>query len=452
MTDLRSHTTSTGLLRDAVHPGDAAYDVARQGFNLAVDQRPAAIAHPRDAEEVRALVLDARATGLRVAVQGGSHNAGPQGALEDALLIRTTRMDGVEIDSLGRRARVQAGVRWGAVVDAAAPHGLAALHGSSPTVGVVGYSLGGGLGWLAREHGLQANRVTAIELVTADGGWHRVDAQHEPELFWALRGGGGNFGVVTALEFDLLPVAGAYAGWLAWDWTQAERVLTRWAEWCGDAPRSATTAARILQLPPLPELPEPIRGRQLVVVDGAILGDPEEAATILAPLRDLRPELDTFATVPAAALARLHGDPEDPMPSVTDTRMLRALPSGAVSAFCAAAGADSGSTLVVAELRQLGGAVSDPAAAGGATTHLDGAFMAFAVGVAATPEMAAGARRQAADVMAGLDAWSSARPYLNFVEEPFDTACAFAPDVVARLRALREQVDPDGLLLPNHVV
>ncbi len=445
-------TTTTGALARAIRPGDASYDAARQTFNLAVDQRPAAIAHPHDADEVAALVLAARRAGLRVAVQGGAHNPGPQGTLEDALLLRTDRMAAVHVDPVVRRARVQAGARWGAVVDAAAPHGLAALHGSSPTVGVVGYSLGGGLGWLAREHGLQANHVTAIELVTADGGQRRVDADHEPELFWALRGGGGNFGVVTALEFSLVPLTSAYAGWLAWDWTQAERVIGAWARWCADAPRSVTTSARILQLPPLPHLPEPIRGRKLVVIDGAILGDATAAAGELAALRALEPEIDTFASVPAPALARLHGDPEDPMPAVSDTAMLRELPAEAVAAFCAAAGATSGSDLVAAELRQIGGAVGEPAAHGGATSHLDGAFLAFAVGIAAGPELAAHSRGQAARLMQALAPWSGARPYLNFVEEPYDVRRSFTPDAYARLRAVRAQVDPDGLFRPNHVL
>ena len=153
--EISTYLQHAATLGGAITPDDARYDTARFGFNLAVDQRPAAVAYPRDAAEVQALVRAARAAGLRVAVQGGAHNAGPQGSLEDAVLLRTTQMDGVEIDPVARRARVEAGVLWEPVVDAAAEHGLATLHGSSPDVGVVGYSLGGGLGFLARRHGLQ---------------------------------------------------------------------------------------------------------------------------------------------------------------------------------------------------------------------------------------------------------------------------------------------------------
>ena len=193
-------------------PGDDGYDAARQAFNLAVDQRPAAVAYPADEHEVAAIVRAAREHGLRVAPQATGHNAGPLGSLDRSILVKTSGIGGVEIDAVNRIARVGAGVLWEEVVDAAAPYGLIALHGSSPNVSVTGYSLGGGMGWLARSHGLQANSVTAIELVTADGELVRTDAQHDPELFWALRGGGGNFGIVTALEFRLYPLSEVYAG------------------------------------------------------------------------------------------------------------------------------------------------------------------------------------------------------------------------------------------------
>ena len=314
-------------------PGDDGYDAARQGFNLAVDQRPAAVAYPADAHEVAEIVKAARANGLRVAPQATGHNAGPLGSLDRSILVKTSGLGGVEIDAADRTARVGAGVLWEEVVNAAAPYGLIALHGSSPNVSVTGYSLGGGMGWLARSHGLQANSVTAIELVTAEGELVRTDAQHDPELFWALRGGGGNFGIVTALEFRLYPLSEVYAGMMLWDWTEAERVLTAWAAWAVDAPDHVTTSFRIMQLPPLEELPEFLRGRSVVIIDGAVQGDP----AVLDPLRALDPELDLFGMVPAPALVRIHQDPEDPMPSVGATALISALPVEAVEALIAVA-------------------------------------------------------------------------------------------------------------------
>jgi FAD/FMN-containing dehydrogenase len=431
--------------------GNPDYESARASFNLAVDQRPAAIAYPSTAAEVAEFVGYARGAGLRVAVQSGAHNAGPQGDLRDALLIRTNRMDAVSIDPVRRIARAEAGVRWEAVVNAAAEHGLSALHGSSPTVGVVGYSLGGGLSWQARKRGLQANHVTAIELVLADGSRRRVDNDHDPELLWALRGGLGNFGVVTAIEFRLFPVTEIYAGWLAWDWQHARLVLNGWAEWTRIVPDEVTTSARILQLPPLPELPEPIRGRQLVVIDGAILGDTQAAGQLLGPLRDLNPELDTFGPVPMPALCRMHGDPEDPCPYHGHSAMLSELTPEGVEAFVAAVGPQSQSTLAVAELRQLGGALGRPVG-GGATSHFDGAYLAFALGMAFDPEMAARTSSDVRRVLGALAPWTEGRPYLNFVERKTDVSEAFCPSSWARLQEVRRRVDPERIFRANHVI
>ncbi len=211
------------LCGGAVHlPGDPGYDAARVPWNVAVQQRPAAVVYPASADEVVEVVRAASAAGLRVAPQGTGHNAGPLGDLADTVLVRTSAMREVTVDAASRTARVGAGALWIDVVEAVAPFGLAALHGSSPDVGVVGYSLGGGIGWYARALGMATNSVTAVELVTADGRLVRADAEHEPDLFWAVRGGGGNFGVVTAMEFRLYPIETAFAGMLVWDRTDAE--------------------------------------------------------------------------------------------------------------------------------------------------------------------------------------------------------------------------------------
>ena len=203
-----------------VSPADSGYDEARAAWNLAADQRPAAVAIPHNDTDVAFAVAYAREAGLRVSVQGTGHNPLPLGDMAGSLLIKTSRMRRVDIDPGARRARVQAGAIWSDVAGPANAHGLAALVGSSPDVGVVGYSLGGGIGYLGRKHGIATNSITAIELVTADGEHVRVDASHDPDLFWALRGGGGNFGVVTAMEFKLYPVSSLYGGWLIWPWEQ----------------------------------------------------------------------------------------------------------------------------------------------------------------------------------------------------------------------------------------
>ncbi len=436
-----------------VHPaGQPTYDGARLPWNVAVDQRPAAVAEPRTADDVVAVVRAARATRLRVAAQGTGHNAGPLALqdLSDVVLIRTGALDGVTVDPERRVARVGAGVVWEAVVDAAAEHGLAALHGSSPDVGVVGYTLGGGTFVYSRALGLACHSLVAAELVLADGSAVRASADENPELFWALRGGGGSFGVVTALELQLFELPTVHAGMLLWDGSRAEEVLRAWAAWAPGAPDEVTTSLRFLNVPPLPELPEFVRGRQVVAVDGAVLDSDERAAEVLAPLRALEPELDTFARVPAAAVVRLHMDPEGPTPSVSDSLLLDDLPDDAIDALLAAAGPGSGSSLLAAEVRQLGGALGRPAS--GALTHLDGRFLVFGVAVAPTPEAAAQGRADAARLVEALRPWSHGRAYANFVESGLDEASAYDDAALARLRAVRDAVDPERRIVANHPV
>ena len=444
---LRAHCS--GIV---VTPEDPGWDEARQAWNLVVDQRPVAVVVVESADDVIAVMRFAREAGLRVAPQTTGHNAAPLGDLGSTILVRTSALQGVSIDAAARRARVGAGVIWQDVMEAAGAHGLAALAGSSPDVGVVGYSLGGGMGWLSRRHGLAANSVLAVELVTPDGRLVRADADHEPDLFWALRGGGGNFGVVCALEFALYPMPEVYAGALAWDWSHAERVLRRWSEWAPGAPDDVTTSARIMQLPPLPEIPAPLRGRRLVMIDGAYAGPSADAERVLAPLRELAPEIDVFGSMPPAGLVHVHGDPEHPVPAMSDHAMLGSLPPEAISAFVAAAGPDSGSRLLAAELRQLGGALGRPAPSHGALPMLDAAFALFGVGMAMTPEMAAATVADGQRLVAAMAPWSNGRSYLNFREGPTDVASGYREDVLHRLGRIRAAVDPGSLMHANHQI
>ncbi|MCB0913218.1 MAG: FAD-binding oxidoreductase [Propionibacteriaceae bacterium] len=432
-------------------PGDPGYDAARTPWNVAVEQRPAAVAVPTSAEEVVEVVRAAAGAGLKVAPQSTGHNAGPlSGRLADTVLLRLSDFTGVSVDPVRQVARVVGGTVWEPVVAAAAAHGLAVMHGSSPDVGVAGFTLGGGLSWYARSAGLTCNHMVAAEVVLADGSLVRADAEHHSGLFWALRGGSGNFGVVTALELRLLPIADAYAGMLLWDGAHASTVCRAWADWTHGLAEEVTTSLRLLSLPPLPELPEFIRGRQLVVVDGAVLASDERAVELLDPLRVLHPELDTFGRVPASALGRIHMDPEGPTPGVSDHLILDDVDAAAVDALIAAAGAESGSTLLAAELRHLGGALGRPASGGGALDRLPGGYTGYFVAVAATPELGARGRSDAARAVAALQPWSSGRRFSNFVEEPVGATAVFEPDALARLRTLRSELDPAGVFRANH--
>ncbi|WP_395692617.1 FAD-binding oxidoreductase [Nocardioides sp.] len=444
-----------GLLGGRVHlPGDAGYDAARVPWNVAVDQRPAAVAFPRTAAEVSTVVRVAAESGLRVAAQSTGHNAGPLAAqgLDDVVVVRTSEMGTAIADPVRGIVRVEGGAIWEPAVDAAAAHGKAVLHGSSPDVGIAGYSLGGGIGWYARKLGLATNSLTAVELVVADGSLVRCDATTNAELFWAVRGGGGNFGVVTALEFRMFDIPTAYAGMLVWQLAEIEPVLREWAAWAPGAPDEVTTAFRAMRLPDMPDLPDFLRGQQLVVIDGAVLGSDERGEELLAGLRAHRPFLDTFARVPAASLVRLHMDPEGGVPFASDSSMLSSFPDAAVDAFIAEAGPDATTSLLMAEIRQLGGALARPHEGGGVLAKLDAQFLTFGGGMAMTPEVGAQAHADAVRLTGALAPFATGRQYGNFAENPVDTRSIYDADVWTQLTGIRSAVDPHGLFVANHRV
>jgi FAD/FMN-containing dehydrogenase len=433
-----------------VLPGDETWDQARQAWNLAADQHPELVALPRSAGDVQAIVDYARSRGLRIAMQGTGHNATPMGPLDGTVLVKTSEMRAVEIDEAHCVARIEAGALWSDVTAPASEAGLAALAGSSPDVGVVGYTLGGGLSWLGRKYGLAANRLLAVELVTADGRLVRATRHDQPELFWALRGGGGNFGAVVAIEFELIPLRKVYAGMLLFDWENAREIMHTWREWTSTVPESVTTSFRIMQLPPLPELPDFLRGRKLVIIDGAIVEGDERAAEILAPLRALGPEMDTFASMPPVGLSYIHMDPEEPMPGISDSALLSSLPAEAVDAIIDVAGPGSGSPLVMVELRHIGGALGRYA--GGAVSRFEGEYLYFAGGVPVDAALVAAIEARFALVAGALEPYTNGRQYLNFAERPHNPAAFYGEETYARLRRVKAQVDPLEIFRGNHQI
>ncbi|WP_394553256.1 FAD-binding protein [Agromyces sp. MMS24-JH15] len=446
-----------------VIPGDAGWDEARAAWNLAVDQRPVAVVVARSAIDVARTVDLARSLGLGVAPQATGHNAGPLVAahgLADVILLRTHELRGVRIDAAARVARVEAGALWGDVVEAAAPHGLAPLAGSSHDVGVVGYTLGGGVSWLARSQGLAANRVLAAEVVTADGRIRRIDAEHESDLFWAIRGGGGDFAVVTALEFGLLPIAEAVAGTLFFPLERADEVLHAWARWTRSIPDTVTSVGRVLRFPALPELPPFLAGKSFAVVEVVLLESAATADGLLEPLRALGPDIDTVHLQPIPELLQLHMDPPGPTPGIGGGLALADLPDAAVDAFLDAVGPDSGTLLVSAEIRQLGGRVRPDAARAAAAAEglplpgvvagLDAGYLVYGVGIA-VPEIVEGVRASIARLVDGLAPWHAELDYLNFVEDRAD-AGRFFGDRLEQLRHLKRAVDPTRVIRSNHAV
>ncbi|HEX8085496.1 MAG TPA: FAD-binding oxidoreductase [Solirubrobacteraceae bacterium] len=451
-TDITAHDIDllrAAVVGEVVVPGDETYETARLAWNLTARQRPAVIVVPDRPDDVLAAVRFAREHGLRVAAQGTGHNAGPLGEAEDTVLIRTHKLRGVEIDVENRIARVEAGALWMDVTGPASEHGLAALAGSSPDVGVVGYSLGGGTGWLARKLGLATNSVTAIEMVTADGRLVRADEHEHADLFWALRGGGGSFGVVTAMEFRLYALESIVAGAMIWPAERSREVLHAWREWTATAPDEVTTSARIMNIPDMDGVPDMVRGRALVVIDGAVIGSVEEAGAILAPLRALEPEIDMFAPVPPVALSYIHMDPEEPIPGDSETAMLDAAPAELIDALVDRF--ESNPLLLLVELRHLGGALGRGHQSHGALDRFDGEYLFFAAGMS-VPEIAEPLRAQLAGVKEAVDAFGNGRGYLNFVEHPADASTFYRAATYARLRAVKSVYDPGNLFRANHEI
>jgi FAD/FMN-containing dehydrogenase len=462
MTDLKTDPALDQLAQLAldldgtlVRPADPGWDEARLAWHLDVDQRPLAVVLAESARDVVAVVVAADSNGWRVAPQGTGHNAGPLGDLSDSILLKTSRMRGVHVDPAARTARVEAGALWEDVTGVAAEHGLAALAGSSPDVGVVGYTLGGGLSWLARSHGLASSSVTAVELVTADGQLRRVDTEHEPDLFWAVRGGGGSFGVVTALEFRLYPITDIHAGVLFFPIERTAEVLHTWHAWLPSVPEAVTSVGRVLRFPPLPDLPPHLSGQSYVVVEAACQLSEAEADELLAPLRALGPAIDTFETVAMPALSQLHMDPPAPVPGRGDGLLLRDVTSDGIAAFVRAAGPHADSPLLSLELRHLGGAVRPGAVADqgvGAVEGLDADFAFFAVGFTPTPEATSAVEAAVTAAQHALAPWSTGRVYLNFAERHKAGDALFGPEVHARLRRVKAVYDPAELIHSNHPV
>ncbi|GAA2076962.1 FAD-binding oxidoreductase [Actinomadura alba] len=443
-------------------PGSRAYEDATQVFNLAAPAEPAAAATVRTVDQIRDVLRYAEREGLQIGVHTTGHASATARSMRGAVLIRT-QLDGtVELDTERRIARIPAGVRWGAAVQTIAPSGLAAPHGSAATVGVVGYLLRGGLSFYSRRVGLAVNSVRAIELVTADGSVRRTDDGNDPELFWALRGGGGGFGVVTAIEIELFPAAKVVTGATFWPAVHAPRLLPIWRRWAQDAPWDASTSLRILNLPDLPEVPPVLRGGPVLCIDGVIHCATEadvptarsHAEDLLGPLRAAaEPILDTWQVTDPATVLETHMDPADPVAVHGDHMLLDEIGDDGVAEFLRTAGAGSDSPLVLAGLRQLGGACSIPSPTGGVLDHLAARYAYSAAGVPADEAQEEAIARRCAAIRAALSPWDTGRTAPTFVENRRQPQRHLTRDQLTAVHRIRGRIDPYGRfrndIMPN---
>jgi FAD/FMN-containing dehydrogenase len=447
-------TLRAGLRGTAYAPGEEGYDDASRAWNLAAHQSPALVVMAGGAADVLASVRFAREAGIGVGVMATGHGVGAP--CDGGVLINTSGMRGVRVDPVSKTARVEAGALWSDVVREAEPHGLAGLMGSSSHVGVVGYTMGGGFGWLGRKYGFNAASVREADVVTAEGELVRLSAEENPDLFWGLGGGGGNFGIVTSLKFDLYPVGMLYGGDLIYPVEKAAEVLDAYARWSADLPDEMSTGVAFLNIPPLPALPEPLRGRSVIALRGCYCGDsPGDGEELLRPVRDELGEtiMDTFGPMPFAAMDSISMDPVDPMGARQHSEMLGELSPEAIETLLKLAGAGSESPLIMLELRQLGGALARTADRLSTMGVGDSRFIMNGVGPAFTPEMAEGVLAYLAHVADATRPFQTGDTYVNFMEldgaSPERVKAAYAPEDYERLVALKDRYDPDNLFRFN---
>ncbi|WP_435769404.1 FAD-binding oxidoreductase [Nocardioides sp. SYSU DS0651] len=421
----RLHTADDADLADHARP-----------WNLAVRQSVLAVAEPMSVDEVVALVRAARDAGLVLAPQASGHGA--SGNTADTVLVRTHRMRAVTVDPVRRTAVVGAGTSWGEVQAAAARHGLTGLPGSSPVVTVTGYTLGGGLSWFGRRHGWASDGVVAIEVVDATGTVRRVTADSEPELFWALRGGGGDYAFVTSLEITLHPASELHGGRMTWPVAAAADVLATFREVAAHAPRELTTWFELLHFP---------GSEPMVAVDATYLGAEAEARALLAPYDAIAGRFaDSRRRLGVDEIGTITAEPTDPAPGASRGELLRVLDDEAATALLK----DPIAPLLTVQVRHLGGALAEPS--DGPHGALEEPFALYLFGIPGSPEAAAAVRARQADLVHALgDRVTGRKPFSLLT--PGDTpAAAFPAATLERLRAVKRRWDPTALFRSNYPV
>jgi hypothetical protein len=403
-------------------PGDDGYDERRRALNPAVEHRPLAVVEALGAADIRAAVEAARRQTLPIAVQATGH--GTHTAIDGGILLHTGGMATVLVDPDRRTARVGPGARWAQVLAAAAPFGLAPLSGSSPSVGVTGYTLGGGMGWLARRFGLAAESVVRADVITADGRLVTTTADRNPDLFWALRGGGGNFGVVTSLEFRLYPVRSVFAGFAYFPASGAGEFLVRYRDWASDAPDAMSTAVVLRTMPDADDVPPALRGRRVLMLKAMYAGPPDSARRILTPLwsaagpalyDDMRPMAYADAAMGGTAARYLDFFPDLVDPVIDVLVGLRS----------------------TVEIRHWGGAIARPGIDAGPAGHRSAPFSVIAdEAVPGLPET--------------LRPYAIGGSFLNFLGDTGRTATAYTPENHRRLRVVKASYDPENVFRVGH--
>ncbi|MFI9552895.1 FAD-binding oxidoreductase [Nonomuraea endophytica] len=430
--DLRGVLKGRVLLAD-----DDGFEQAATAWNLTVRQPVAAVVEAADADDVAALVRYARRAGMTVTAQPSGHGA--SGDVDGLILLRTGLLNDVEVRAQERVVRVGAGAKWGQVLAATGPLGLTALSGSAPGVSVTGYTLGGGVGWFSRKHGFASDSVRAIHIVDADGEPGRVTAESDPELFWALRGGGGDFAVVTALELELYPMPILYGGRVIWPEHRTRQVYDAFLEITAEAPRELSVWINRLQPPGAPPM---------VTLDLAYLGEAAQGEDLLARIDKIEDAIsDSRGVVPIADLGGIAAEPTDPAPSIARAELLTGLDADAVELLLS----KPVEPLINLQIRHLGGALAEPSGGAGASGTLAEPYLLGLVGLG-LPQTADATRAKQAEVVADLEAYISGRKPYTLLSPGETAAKSFSGSALARLREIKRTRDPHNVFRANYPV
>ncbi|MGW7683159.1 FAD-binding oxidoreductase [Kribbella sp. NPDC054772] len=428
-------------------PEAEGYAEELSGFNLAVTHTPDVVVGLTSEADAVAVVRVAAESGTPVRVLATGH--GIPNPIQDGIVVTTTRLTGLTVDPDAKIAQIAAGNRWAEVIAAAAPHGLAPITGGSDAVGCIGYTLGGGLGPLARTYGFSSDWARGFRVVTGTGEIVTANATENADLFWALRGGKGGFGIVTAMDFALVELSTLYGGSVFFDAEYVAPVLSAWAEWTKTLPEEANSSVVILRLPPLEFIPEPLRGKTVINVRFAYVGDATEGKRLFQPIRDAGTALiDAVGEMPASDIALIHNDPKAPTPSWDRGLMLTEMDAGFVAAFLDAVGPDQQVPLVAVELRHLGGATERDVPEGSAVGGRSGAFTMTMIGVP-DPGLFEKVLPATVDgVLAALRDWVSDETTVNFAGGfalPGSYEASWPAATFARLAGIRAAYDRNRL-------
>ncbi len=442
---------SPGLSR----PGTPAYEAATHTYNLQVNLRPSLATTVRTVDEARTALAEARSRGLGVRVLTTGHSSDAAAPLSDEVVVRLAFEIPPVVDVTAHQATVWAGTRWRAVVEATSTHGLVALHGTSPTVGTIGYLLGGGISVYGRRYGIAANSIRSFAVMDADGRVSEVGPHSDAELFYALRGGGGGLGIVISVTIGLYPVTQVVTGAAFWPIEPVSELVRVWRQWAVDAPATASTSLRIMRLPDGIGLPAEVTGRPVLCVDGVVVDEPslpaeEVAEDLLGPMRKICPPLlDGWHRGGPVDVTTTHMDPLDPLPYEADHMIVEELTDEGQQALLSVAATDAGSALSFVELRQLGGAIGQANDEGGAVSHLGGAYATYALGVVTGTANDSRIGEQLAALRSSLGPWDTGFTAPTFAAGWDSRQQSFSREVAERVARTRARVDPLGVFSGN---